>query len=105
LGKSRKHNRDAAIARTLDALARGVEIDAVRIPVAEILLQSSRPKIEELCLKPPEAGGLERVHHGRSALITMSSIKNLQAMVKAGALSNKTRTKPPNRSKSEQVRS
>jgi hypothetical protein len=102
LGKSRKHNRDAAIARTLDALARGVEIEAVRYPVAEVLLQKSGPAIEGLCLIPVADGGLERRHDGRTALVTMHSIKNHQEMVKAGALSNKTRTVPPNRSKAEQ---
>ena len=66
------------------------------------LLQKSRPAIEGLCLIPVEAGGLERVHDGRTALITTCSINHHKEMVAAGALSNKARTVPPNCSKAEQ---
>jgi hypothetical protein len=102
LGKFRKHNPDAATRASLDAIARGAEIEAVKIPVSMILLQKSRAGIEALCLIPVEAGGLERVHDGRTALITMASIKNRQEMIKANKLEPVHKPVPPRKAKAKQ---
>jgi hypothetical protein len=76
MGKRRKHHPEVATAATLDALGRGVQIEAVKIPVAQILLQESRPRIEGLLLTPLKNGGLQRVKDGSRTLITMHSINN-----------------------------
>lgn len=95
MGKFRRHNRDAYTKATLDALARGADIEAVKMPVAMIMLQRSRAGIEVLFPIPVEDGGLERVHDGRTVLITMRSIKNRQEMVKAAKLGSGHKPKPP----------
>ncbi len=59
-------------------------------------------EIEALCLIPVEAGGLERVHDGRTALITMASIKNRQEMIKANKQAGAQMLVPPRKAKAKQ---